>query len=70
MSWARDALIAVKRIMLLQERVISLTGQSRQLMDACTDMDRRLVPLQAKFPLLERMAASSPRRTLTEKSGK
>lgn len=69
MSWARDALMAVKR-MLLEARIISLTEQSRQLMDASTDMDRRLVRLEAKFQLLERMAASSPRRTLAEKSGK
>lgn len=69
MSWARDALMAVKR-MLLEARIISLTEQSRQLMDASTDMDRRLVRLEAKFQLLERMAASCPRRTLAEKSGK
>lgn len=70
MSWARDALIALKRIMLLEERIVSLTEQSKQLMDACTDMDRRLVRLEAKFDLLERMAVSPSRRALPEKSQK
>jgi len=69
-SWARDALIALKRIMLLEERIVSLTEQSKQLMDACTDMDRRLVRLEAKFDLLERMAVSPSRRALPEKSQK
>jgi hypothetical protein len=70
MSWARDALLALKRIILLEERITSLTEQSKQLMDACTDMDRRLVRLEAKFELLERMASPSSRRALPEKTGK
>lgn len=70
MSWARDALIALKRIILLEERITSLTEQSKQLMDACTEMDRRLVRLEAKFELLERMAAPTPRRALPEKAEK
>jgi len=59
-SWARDALIALKRIMLLEERIVSLTEQSK----------RRLVRLEAKFDLLERMAVSPSRRALPEKSQK
>ena len=70
MSWARDALIALKRIILLEERISSLTEQSKQLMDVCTEMDRRLVRLEAQFELLERMAAPSSRRALPEKAEK
>ncbi len=70
MSWARDALLALKRIILLEERITSLTEQSKQLLDACTEMDRRLVRLEAKFELLERMAAPSSRRALPEKTEK
>ncbi len=70
MSWARDALLALKRIILLEERITSLTEQSKQLMDACTEMDRRLIRLEAKFELLERMAAPSSRRALPEKTEK
>ncbi len=67
MSWARDAFDALKRIILLEERITGLTEQSKQLMDTCKDLDRRLVRLEAKFELLERM--SSPRsRGLAERS--
>jgi predicted nuclease with TOPRIM domain len=60
MSWARDALVALKRIMMLEDRIASLTEQSKRLMDTCQDLDRRLIRLEAKFELLERMA--TPRR--------
>jgi len=59
-SWTRDAFIAIKRIIMLEERIIALSNQSHELMEACKDLDRRLVRIEAKFELLERMA--SPRR--------
>lgn len=69
MSWAIDSLAAIKRIILLEDRIKNLTGQSQHLMDTCRDLDRRLIRLEAKFELLERMAAPR-RRSLPEKSGK
>jgi len=70
MSWALESLAAIKRIILLEERIKNLTEQSKQLMDTCTDLDRRLIRLEAKFELLEHMAAPSRRRELPEKSEK
>jgi hypothetical protein len=70
MSWARDALVSLKKIILLEERIANLTEQSKQLMDTCGDLDRRLIRLEAKFELLERMAAPAARRSLPEKSEK
>jgi len=70
MSWARDALVSLKRIILLEERITNLTVQSKELMDTCGDLDRRLIRLEAKFELLERMAAPAPRRALPEKAEK
>ena len=70
MSWARDALVSLKKIILLEERIANLTEQSKQLMDTCGDLDRRLIRLEAKFELLERMAAPATRRSLPEKSEK
>ena len=66
MSWPRDAYAGLKRIMLLEERITSLTEQSKELLDTCKDLDRRLLRLEAKFELLERMAAPSTRRRLPE----
>jgi hypothetical protein len=48
----------------------SLTEQVKNIALACQDLDRRLVRMEAKFELLERMAAPSARRSLPEKSGK
>jgi hypothetical protein len=70
MSWARDALASLKRIILLEERIANLTVQSKLLMDAYGDLDRRLIRLEAKFELLERMAAPAARLSLPEKSEK
>lgn len=69
MSWALDSLAAIKRIILLEDRIKNFTEQSMRLMDTCQDLDRRLIRLEAKFELLERMAASS-RRSLPEKQKK
>ena len=66
MSWARDTLGALKRIILLEDRIRSLTEESQRLMDKCQDLDRRLIRMEAKFELLERMATPS-RRALPEK---
>jgi hypothetical protein len=64
-SWTREALTAIKRTILIEDRITSLTKQSQELMDVCKDLDRRLVWIEAKFELLERMA-SPGRRSLPE----
>jgi hypothetical protein len=70
MSWPRDALAALKRIILLKERITSMTVEAKRLMGTCTDLDRRLLRLEAKFEVLERMATPAARRSLSDKSVK
>lgn len=67
MSWTRDALAAIKRIILIEDRIAALSKQTAELMEVCKDMDRRLVRIEAKFELLERMAAPA-RRSLPEET--
>ena len=67
MNWTRDALAGIKRIILIEDRIAALSGQSAELMEVCKDMDRRLVRIEAKFELLERMAAPV-RRSLPEET--
>jgi hypothetical protein len=67
MGWTRDALAAIKRIILIEDRITTLSKQAEELMEVCKDLDRRLVRLEAKFELLERMAAPG-RRSLPEKT--
>lgn len=67
MSWARDAVAALRKVILIEDRVETLTSQVKALAEAYSDIDRRLIRLEAKFELLERVATS--RRSLPEKSG-
>jgi hypothetical protein len=60
-SWARDAVSAIRKIVLIEERMETLTAQVRHLADGYTDLDRRLVRLEAKFDLIEKMAAPGRR---------
>ena len=69
MSWARDAVGAIRKIVLIEERMEGLTAQVKHLADAYVDLDRRLVRLEAKFDLLEKMATLG-RRALPAKSGR
>jgi len=66
-SWARDAVAAIRKIVLIEERMAALTAQVKHLADGYTDVDRRLVRLEAKFDLMEKMAAPG-RRALPAKS--
>jgi len=65
--WARDAVAAIQKIVLIEERMEALTAQVKHLADGYTDVDRRLVRLEAKFDLMEKMAAPG-RRALPAKS--
>jgi hypothetical protein len=60
-SWAFEALAALKRIMLLEERITNLTTESKLLMDTCKDLDRRLIRLEAKFELIEHVSSATAR---------
>jgi hypothetical protein len=53
-SWARDAVAA---ILLIEDRMETLTAHVRHLADGYTDLDRRLVRQEDKFDLIEKMAA-------------
>ncbi len=66
MSWARDAVAAIRKIVLIEDRMETLTTQVKHLADSYTDLDRRLVRLEAKFDLIEKMAAG--RRALPAKA--
>jgi hypothetical protein len=54
----------------MEHRMETLTEQVKQIAVSCQDLDRRLVRMEAKFELLERMATPTSRRSLPEKSEK
>jgi len=59
MSWASEAVGAIRKIVLIEDRV-------DQLAETCQELDRRLLRLEAKFELIERVATT--RRSLRGKS--
>lgn len=66
MTWASDAVAAIRKIVLIEDRVERLANQVDSLMAVCQDLDRRVVRLEAKFELIEK-AAIPRRRQLRDK---
>ena len=69
MSWPRDAFEALRQIVLIETRINTMTDTVKELALTRREMDRRVIRLEAKFELLERMASPS-RRALPGKSEK
>ena len=67
MSWATEAFNALKKIILLEERVSHLSDRMGVLGRLLTDMDRRLIRLEAKLDIYESLARQrKSRRRLPE----
>ena len=60
MTWTRDAVEALRKMLLVEERLVVLSDQVKSLAAVCEDMNRRLARIEGKFELLERMGG--PRR--------
>jgi hypothetical protein len=56
-TWAGEALAAIRKIVLIEERVNALGEQVKRLADAYLELDRRLLRIEAKFELIERISA-------------
>jgi hypothetical protein len=69
MSWANDAYAAIRKIVLIEDRMDALTAQVKQLAESYQDLDRRLIRIEAKFELIERMGTTR-RRALPAKTEK
>jgi len=55
-TWAGEALAAIRKIVLIEERIGSLTDQVKVLADSYVELDRRLLKMEAKFELLETLS--------------
>lgn len=56
MTWAGEALAAIRKIVLIEERIGGLTEQVKVLADSYVELDRRLLKMEAKFELLENLS--------------
>jgi hypothetical protein len=55
-TWAGDALAAIRKIVLIEERIGRLSEQVKVLADSYVELDRRLLKMEAKFELLESLS--------------
>ncbi len=62
MSWARDVLHALRKIVLVEERIVVLAERVTALASAYDEMSRRLARLEGKFELLERLGSRRGKR--------
>lgn len=63
MSWAGEAFAALRKIIMLEERVATLTDDIRELTRMVRDLDHRLVKMETKFEVYERLSEKpKPRR--------
>ena len=62
MSWMTDVLHALKKIILIEEKLSVMTEDIVKLTDKMVDIDRRLIKLETKLEIYEGMAK---RRELT-----
>lgn len=56
MTWAGEALAAIRKIVLIEERIAGLTERVKVLADSYAELDRRLLKMEAKFELLESLS--------------
>ena len=59
MSWVSEVYTAIRRIILLEDRVENLTAQVKDLADSYAELGRRLIRLEAKFELIERVGGAA-----------
>ena len=64
MTWASEALTAIRKIILIEERIAALAEQVKSLADSYVDVDRRLVRIEAKFEIIEHLAATRGKRAV------
>ena len=65
MSWAGEVYAAIRKTILLEDRVENLTAQVKALANSYAEWDRRLIRLEAKFALIEHVVGAA-RRALPE----
>lgn len=56
MSWMTDVLHALKKIILIEEKISVMTEDIVKLTDKMVDIDRRLLKLETKLEVYEGMA--------------
>lgn len=74
MTWAGEALAAIRKMVLIEDRINTLAELVKHLADDNVELDRRLLRLEAKFELIERLGGAGrkalPARSRQQRSSK
>jgi hypothetical protein len=57
MSWAAEAVGAIRKMVLIEDRMNMLSDQVKRLAASYDDLDRRLHRLEAKFEFIEHVGS-------------
>lgn len=66
MSWASDAIAALRKILVLEERMVTLSDDLKEIARLGKDLDRRLIKLETKWEVYEKLSQKDPKRQLPE----
>ena len=66
MSWASDAIAALRKILVLEERMVTLSDDLKEIAKLTTDLDRRLIKLETKWEVYEKLSQKVPKRQRPE----
>jgi hypothetical protein len=59
MSWAADALKSLKKVILIEEKISSLSEDVKLLALRCQNLSERLARVEGKFEAYERVATAT-----------
>lgn len=68
MSWAGDALKALKKVILIEEKVTTLADDVKMLALRYQDLSDRLARIEGKFEAYERVATANIQKKLLRSS--
>jgi acyl carrier protein phosphodiesterase len=60
-TWAGEAIAAIRKMVLIEDRMNGLSDQVKRLAASYEDLDRRLHRLEAKFEFIEHVGAARER---------
>jgi hypothetical protein len=68
-SWAREVVATICKIILIEDREEGMTEQVKLLADSYRDVDRQLLRIEATFELLGKVATQGSGRLFLAKTG-
>ncbi len=68
MSWASDAVAALRKILILEERVVTVSEDLKALAKLTKELDRRLLKIETKLEIYEELREKARKRRPGERS--